>query len=239
VILTGLMVSGWLRHPGRVFYATLALMLVSVVIQLSGLREHLPQPAQRFVSFAFLNGSAKLFPCFLLGVVFYQARYRVPYHLGILAACLLFCGVLAAVGSTPLNGSTILHLVGVPVLLYIVVFAGLSKLPVLPIYRKGDYSYGIYLYHVPFLQAIVAVVPGIRPWQLFAVGLPLMTAVASLSWHFIEKPVLAMRKKFSFVARERGVLGDVQAAGSGQKSRQEVSPGPASFVNTPAVAGER
>jgi peptidoglycan/LPS O-acetylase OafA/YrhL len=30
-------------------------------------------------------------------------------------------------------------------------------------------------------------------------------AVAWTSWHFVEKPLLALRKKFSFVAKVRGV----------------------------------
>ena len=205
VLMSFLMITGWLRAPRVVFLSTLCLMLLAVVIQVTGLRNHSPVLVAKFLSFAFLNGAAKLFPCFLVGVLFYQFRYRIPYHPAIFLACIVGCIALAVFGNTHLNDVTALHLIGVPVLLYIVVFAGLSKLPKLPVYKHGDYSYGIYLYHVPFLQAIVFLHPEISAGPLFIIGLPLMTAVAALSWHFIEKPILAQRKRFSFVARERGV----------------------------------
>jgi len=46
---------------------------------------------------------------------------------------------------------------------------------------------------------------------LYLVGLPSALAVAVLSWHFIEKPILGLRKKFSFIAQVRGVEDGNQA----------------------------
>lgn len=205
VIVAFLMITRWLRSPRIVQLTTVVIMLLAIVVQATGLREHSPTLAAKFLSFALLNGAAKLFPCFLVGVIFYQLRYRIPYSPALFLGCIAICLSLAIFGNTQMNEWTALHLIGVPTLLYVVVFAGLSKLPKLPIYRHGDYSYGIYLYHVPFLQAIVSLSPGVRPGLLFAIGLPLMTTIAALSWHLIEKPILAQRKRFSFVARERGV----------------------------------
>ena len=82
------------------------------------------------------------------------------------------------------------------------------KLPA--IFKKGDYSYGVYLYHDPFLQILMTLFPtlflGTRTGAiaLFIVGLCIAMAVATFSWHFIEKPILHMRKKYSFVATARG-----------------------------------
>ncbi|MGO8666289.1 acyltransferase, partial [Rhizobium ruizarguesonis] len=42
-------------------------------------------------------------------------------------------------------------------------------------------------------------------------GLPSALAVAVLSWHFIEKPILGLRNKFSFIAQVRGVEDGNQA----------------------------
>ena len=72
-----------------------------------------------------------------------------------------------------------------------------------PIYHRGDYSYGVYLYGYPIQQAIVTVAPSVTsPLLHFAITLPLVTLVAVFSWHCIEKPILRLRKKFSFTARK-------------------------------------
>lgn len=42
--------------------------------------------------------------------------------------------------------------------------------------------------------------------MLIGIGLPLVALLAAFSWHFIEKRIIALRKKFSFVARVRGVV---------------------------------
>jgi peptidoglycan/LPS O-acetylase OafA/YrhL len=71
----------------------------------------------------------------------------------------------------------------------------------------------VYLYHDPFLQIIIALFPAVvaiklwGPIALFALGLPVAFGIAFLSWNLVEKPILALRKKFSFVAKVRGVEG--------------------------------
>lgn len=77
--------------------------------------------------------------------------------------------------------------------------------------HRGDYSYGVYLYHDPFLRILIGLAPALfltpvlGAIALFCVGIFAALAVAVVSWHNIEKPILAMRKEFSFVARARGV----------------------------------
>jgi peptidoglycan/LPS O-acetylase OafA/YrhL len=79
------------------------------------------------------------------------------------------------------------------------------------VFHKGDYSYGVYLYHDPFLQILIGLAPGVflvpktGALALYAIGICAAMAVAVISWHMIEKPILGMRKKFSFVAKARGV----------------------------------
>jgi peptidoglycan/LPS O-acetylase OafA/YrhL len=95
-------------------------------------------------------------------------------------------------------------MVGVP-LVYIVVFLGVSKLPPLPLFHRGDYSYGIYLYGFPIMQAMRGWFPsaGTNPILLWVMSVPTIMLFAAFSWHAIEKPILRLRKKFSFVARQR------------------------------------
>jgi peptidoglycan/LPS O-acetylase OafA/YrhL len=75
--------------------------------------------------------------------------------------------------------------------------------------EKGDYSYGVYLYHLPLLQLLIHINSDVfvGPWgfaMLAVFGLPFVFAVAAMSWHGIEKPILAFRKKFSFQAQHLG-----------------------------------
>ena len=62
-----------------------------------------------------------------------------------------------------------------------------------------------------FLQILIGLAPGIflapkvGALALYAIGICAAMTVAVISWHMIEKPILGMRKKFSFVAKARGV----------------------------------
>jgi hypothetical protein len=47
---------------------------------------------------------------------------------------------------------------------------------------------------------------------LFLLGLPVVAVVAVCSWHFVEKPILGLRKRFSFVARVRGVASETDVS---------------------------
>ncbi|WGS22327.1 hypothetical protein [Bradyrhizobium sp. ISRA463] len=90
-----------------------------------------------------------------------------------------------------------------PALVYITAFLGVSKLPRLPLFSKGDYSYGIYLYGFPMQQVVKVWLPHAQLIVQFAVALLLITMFAAFSWHWIEKPILKLRSRFSFVARKR------------------------------------
>jgi peptidoglycan/LPS O-acetylase OafA/YrhL len=62
--------------------------------------------------------------------------------------------------------------------------------------RIGDYSYGIYVYAFPIQQTLIERSPGWLPWTLFATAMPLVLLVAMVSWHGVEKPVLALKARF-------------------------------------------
>ena len=84
-------------------------------------------------------------------------------------------------------------------------FLGVTKLPRLPFFHRGDYSYGIYLYGWPVMQAMRGWLPnaGATPLGLWLISVVPITLFAAFSWHTIEKPILRLRRKFSFVARQR------------------------------------
>jgi peptidoglycan/LPS O-acetylase OafA/YrhL len=113
--------------------------------------------------------------------------------------------------SSPSIESVPNRLLVIPALVYVTTFVGLTRMPLPSVFHKGDYSYGVYLYHEPFLQILITLAPGLflipktGAIALYAVGICAAMGVAVISWHMIEKPILGMRKKFSFVAKARGV----------------------------------
>ncbi|MEI6419742.1 MAG: hypothetical protein WCO82_11805, partial [Sphingomonadales bacterium] len=84
---------------------------------------------------------------------------------------------------------------------YLVPYLGLARLPRPPGFRGGDYSYGVYVCHFPIVQALNQLLaPGHWGVLLAAAFLP-VTLFAMASWHVIEAPVLAQRKRFSLIGR--------------------------------------
>jgi peptidoglycan/LPS O-acetylase OafA/YrhL len=118
------------------------------------------------------------------------------------------------------------HALVIPLLGYVTVLVGLTRMPRLPGFDTGDYSYGLYLYHVPFLQLLIHYFPelwtGPQWWTLFLVGFPLSLTAAVISWHLFEYPVLKLRNSFAIKRRQQGERED---------SRNEAAAG-----NNPAAA---
>jgi peptidoglycan/LPS O-acetylase OafA/YrhL len=61
--------------------------------------------------------------------------------------------------------------------------------------RRGDVSYGVYLLAFPVQQTVVlAFGPGVSVLVVIAVSLPVTFALAILSWRFVEKPALRLKR---------------------------------------------
>jgi peptidoglycan/LPS O-acetylase OafA/YrhL len=147
-----------------------------------------------------------LYSYFMAGSMFYLYRYRIPYHPGWLLLCVVIF-MATAYGVFDFLPSLTQKLCLIPIIIYIMVYVGLAKVPPVPLYHRGDYSYGVYLYGYPIQQAIVTLDPSVTsPVLHFAISLPLVTLVAMVSWHCIEKPILRLRKRFSFTARKGDVM---------------------------------
>jgi peptidoglycan/LPS O-acetylase OafA/YrhL len=78
---------------------------------------------------------------------------------------------------------------------YLALWLALSpRLPVIPAARFGDLSYGLYIYGWPVEQAVVWLFGGRAAWwQVFLVALPAAAALAFLSWHLVERPMLRLK----------------------------------------------
>ncbi|TCZ66112.1 acyltransferase family protein [Roseicella aquatilis] len=210
VIFSFLIYFNIIRRPHQVAVMTVLLLLTAIVIEMSGLVDAVgPRSGwEKTLDFLFLEKGARLWPSFLIGILFYQFRYLVPFDRRLLAAVLAICISFAILGDFgTFFDSTVFHAFMLPLLGYIMVFLGLSQIPVPKLFRTGDYSYGLYLYHVPFIQALLALFPatwyGGWWWTLYFAAVPVALIVAILSWHVVEKPALRLRKKFSFAVTMR------------------------------------
>jgi peptidoglycan/LPS O-acetylase OafA/YrhL len=104
--------------------------------------------------------------------------------------------VLAAVLLASLAGRQAFLAVYILALPYLVLAAALLPGGVLRQYnRLGDYSYGTYIYAFPLQQWTAALWPGVSAWQVVAVALPSSVLMGVVSWHVIEKHMLALKSR--------------------------------------------
>lgn len=211
-LMTVFILFGLLRKPSLIVLGALVLVGIGLALAFTG---HAAQPSQLpagvagtmhdkiFSTAPFLGRGAKLPVAFMLGIAIYLYRYRIPYDGRVLAACCALCAGAALLGPADWMSQPVLNAVIAPALVYITAYLGVSKLPRLPLFSRGDYSYGIYLYGFPVQQVVRVWLPHASLFVQFAVALLLITAFAAFSWHWIEKPILKLRRHFSFVARKR------------------------------------
>jgi peptidoglycan/LPS O-acetylase OafA/YrhL len=127
---------------------------------------------------------------FFSGTLYYLARRWIPLHpifsvlsMFVLGLCLVF----------QKNVFEYAYFLVLPYLVFS--FAYLPTGLIRQFNRGGDYSYGVYIYAFPLQQAVIAMTPGIDVTRLLLISGTLTLFCAALSWHLIEKPVMAQRWK--------------------------------------------
>lgn len=135
---------------------------------------------------SFLSNALHLNLSFLIGAAAYLFKSKIPLTPIIACALLMLTYVLHG---------TMLYEVSEKLLigycLFWLAFLTPKRHPDLS--RYGDISYGVYIFAFPLQQTIYLFLPGMGPLSLFALSVLAVTPVALLSWHFIEKPSLALR----------------------------------------------
>ena len=105
--------------------------------------------------------------------------------------------LLAVVITCLSSGRLWSYVLSIPVV-YVMVYGGMSRIPTPNFLKRTDFSYGIYLYNCPILAAIVAATSNRFTWyELFAIGVILTGTFAMLSWKFIERPSLDLKRLFA------------------------------------------
>ena len=124
---------------------------------------------------------------FVAGVLFYELRGWVPFTAWsvLLAVTVVVAGLVAG------RLDAVLPIFGG----YLLLAAAFSRrLPVAGFGRRGDVSYGLYLYAYPIQQLVVHVSGGhAGPLLVLGTSFPVTLALAALSWRWIEAPALARK----------------------------------------------
>jgi peptidoglycan/LPS O-acetylase OafA/YrhL len=207
-IMAALIVAGLLRRP----IATLILSLVAIggVGPLAEGRlaqetaSLLPEATRNALDHFTSDRGAFLYADFLAGSLLYLFRYSIPLRPSFVLLSAASCLAMQEAARSGALGESLRQLLECPAIAYITIFVGLQRMPRLPIFKQGDYSYGIYLYGFPLQQALSDRFPELGAWPHLVASATMASAVAMASWHGVEKPVLTLRRRFSFTGRAIG-----------------------------------
>lgn len=211
-LISFFIIFGWIRKRFIVLAFTVSIILVGAFFEFTNCYATWPDIIILFIKAGIIGRKCQIVSTFLFGIAFYQLRYMIPYSRNLFFACLVISILTAFIFDVRLTSEMVIgRLILLPILTYMTVFIGLTDVPIPEFFKRGDYSYGVYLYHFPILQTIINLWPRLfintsyGPLLLIGLGLPAAMLFAMFSWHTIEKPILALRKRFSFIARQRNV----------------------------------
>lgn len=129
----------------------------------------------------------RLSSAFLLGMcLWHWPRARRPHWGLVLLAIAAFLWLGAGFGG---------ELLGTLALTGLMMRFGLSDAAHKPVVAIPDYSYGIYIWHYPVMQAVMFLRPDTGPLGLALMSTPIWLGLSAFSWHFIEKTALRLKPK--------------------------------------------
>jgi peptidoglycan/LPS O-acetylase OafA/YrhL len=210
-IISFFIIFKFLHDPKRVLFCILLMYFLGMFFEYSGTLPRFPGMVEHVMSDVLIARQSQIVMAFLFGVLAFQLKDNIPYDRRIFFVSLIICLASALLFDASETYHVRTRIILMPIITYITVFIGLTKIGIPKYFKKGDYSYGIYLYHVPLLQIIISLLPLLAGlgflggFAIFLIGIPFIVLLAALSWHFVEKPILALRKRFSFVATVRDV----------------------------------
>lgn len=141
------------------------------------------------INFELLPGGVlpllRLSSAFLMGMCLWQfPEARRPHWIIVMA----LIGFFLLVGDK-FGGELLANLA----LTGLILRLGLSDAKYKPLLKLPDYSYGIYIWHYPAMQAVLFLYPDFGPIPLAIFSIPLFLALSAASWHLIEKPALKFK----------------------------------------------
>jgi peptidoglycan/LPS O-acetylase OafA/YrhL len=198
VLMTGLMASTVVFRRGL---ATVLYVALTVGLSLLNWHSGFGRPSDVF------PGHVVVY-FFATGVIAFHWSRHIPVN--------LFLFVLAAALSYFMITTPGLMFVASIPIAYCTIYVGMLRLPLVAPFNKGDYSYGIYLFNFPIQQTVVHFFPGVSHWWLpLLISVPLTVLFAAVSWHWIEKPTLKLKRRFA-----GGIASPSALAVSGNKKQE-------------------
>ncbi len=172
---------GFMKKKWMVLAQFILPSIAWVVAQGTGLFDVLPGTFQNLLRFGIAYG---------LGATIYAYRERLSFHaLGIPVMMLL--AVLTS--KFQVFEVTMNLMLG-----YMIMWAAYVKAPKLDFLKKlSDVSYGVYIYHWCIMQLLFLWFPNLSVAGLFLITFPITYWLATLSWHFVEKPMLSKKKSLA------------------------------------------
>jgi peptidoglycan/LPS O-acetylase OafA/YrhL len=184
VALLGL--CGLLRRP-VVMAITTTLLLSSLLYPAPFERIHWPRHVEALVGHPPV--AFRLTAVYLVGCCFYLFRHRIVFRrlfamaaAVVIAACVAFAPSRTELAMV-LGGGYLMFYLGQ---MHLPWLSGMSRLP--------DISYGIYLYGWPVESLWIWFFRG-SPWITFFVSTIICFVLGWLSWHFIERPALTLKRR--------------------------------------------
>jgi peptidoglycan/LPS O-acetylase OafA/YrhL len=179
ISITIMILFGIKKHPKR------AIALAAVIFLIALIRQ-----SRSVDGLGVLHGHAwghVLVAYFASGVLAFLFKEKLPHNLALFSVAMV--SSLVSFGFLPAG-----HLVGIPPLVYCVVYLGVcNPKQVLPA-TVIDSSYGMYLYGYVLQQLIALEAPWSRTiyWN-FLLAVPLSLLIGLASWHLIERPAMGLR----------------------------------------------
>jgi peptidoglycan/LPS O-acetylase OafA/YrhL len=130
----------------------------------------------------------RLVPFFFVGAAFYVLRHYVVLSHWVFYT--LVAGLLASTSNKDLFLVVYVFSIG-----YIVFFLAYVPSSLVRRYNKrGDYSYGLFLYAWPVQQSIAAMMPGISSGKMIVISGAVSFLLAVFSWHILERRSLSLKQ---------------------------------------------
>ena len=137
---------------------------------------------------------------FGVGVAYYMLRSRVVLRTRYFITILIVLGLSAIM-------RPLFVMIAYGALAYCLLYLAYIPGGPLRLFNKlGDYSYGIYIFGYPTQKAVMQLLPGSNAIELFVISLSITLAISAISWHFIERPAIGLKRKFT-------ALPDIKKAG--------------------------
>ena len=186
--MLGMMATGVLLHRKRLTVSILAAVALAVLLGFY-------DPA----AFSVRHDTTHFTSWYIVMMFFFGALFYINSSVVVVSPILF---IASAIGYYVLTLMNQLGALSGLLLTYCTVYVGVQSFPLFNKFLKKDLSYGIYLYGFPITQAVIDLslpyTTGLSRvlyfMLIFLIVLVLTGLFSALSWEYIEKPALSLRK---------------------------------------------